>query len=144
MTIYGLKKLFKRVRFRSWSLFSRNRSNFSDKYQYRYRNPRKVIMMCKNICVVKELMMKEIPNQELKLNLRSSVTIMFNLIEIKTVSIFFFRVLNIYNCSNNQTGCMHPQERQNRPSNCLSKFRSSKMATLILALFLYKNICVLF
>lgn len=54
-----------------------------------------------NICVVKELMMKEIPNQELKLNLRSSVTIMFNLIEIKTVSIFFFRVLNIYNCSNN-------------------------------------------
>ena len=58
-------------------------------------------MMCKNICVVKELMMKEIPNQELKLNLRSSVTIMFNLIEIKTVSIFFFQVLNIYNCSNN-------------------------------------------
>ena len=34
--------------------------------------------------------MKEIPNEELKLILRSSVTIMFNLIEIKTVSIFFF------------------------------------------------------
>ena len=56
---------------------------------------------CKNICVIKELMMKEIPNEELKLILRSSVTIMFNLIEIKTVSIFFFRVLNMYNCSNN-------------------------------------------
>lgn len=39
--------------------------------------------------------MKEIPNQELKLNLRSSVTTMFNLIEIKMVSIFFSRVLNI-------------------------------------------------
>ena len=45
--------------------------------------------------------MKEIPNEELKLILRSSVTIMFNLIEIKTVSIFVFRVLNMYNCSNN-------------------------------------------
>ena len=45
--------------------------------------------------------MKEIPNEELKLILRSSVTIMFNLIEIKTVSISFFRVLNMYNCSNN-------------------------------------------
>lgn len=45
--------------------------------------------------------MKEIPNEELKLNLRSSVTTMFNLIEIKMVSIFFFRVLNVYNCSNN-------------------------------------------
>lgn len=44
---------------------------------------------------------EEIPNEELKLNLRSSVTTMFNLIEIKMVSIFFFRVLNIYNCSNN-------------------------------------------
>lgn len=39
--------------------------------------------------------MKEIPNQELKLNLRSSVTTMFNLIEIKMVSIFFSRVLNV-------------------------------------------------
>ena len=44
--------------------------------------------------------MKEIPNQELKLNLQSSVTTMFNLIEIKMLSIFFFRVLNVYNCSN--------------------------------------------
>lgn len=39
--------------------------------------------------------MKEIPNQELKLNLRSSVTTMFNLTEIKMVSIFFSRVLNV-------------------------------------------------
>lgn len=39
--------------------------------------------------------MKEIPNQELKLNLRSSVTTMFNLIEIKMVSVFFSRVLNV-------------------------------------------------
>lgn len=89
---------------------------------------------------------REQQQQELKLNLRSSsVTTMFNLIEIKMVTLLFFRVLNVYNCSNNYTWLRaSARKTKNRPTNCLSKFRSTKMATLILALFLYIKKCVLF